>query len=133
MLSTRSARPTCVGFPLGCRVGKALQARTDRPRLAPATRRAEELLVRCRAAKAIVFARFIPVARTVLNPLAGALRIPAATAVVVAVSLIPLARELLRERRQRPGLPHGDTGRAPRPCRASRRTPHWRNEHDLDR
>jgi membrane-associated protein len=103
-------------------------------------RRAEELFVRYGPAKAIVLARFIPVVRTVLNPVAGALRTPTATftlwqvvggllwtvglviagyvlgafvpgvdayllpviAVVVVVSLVPLALEIVRERR-RPG------------------------------
>jgi membrane-associated protein len=128
-----------VGFLIGRRAGKALQARADRPRLAAGMRRAEELFTRYGPAKAIVLARFIPVVRTVLNPLAGALRTPVATftiwqvaggllwtvglvlagyalgafvpgvdayllpviAVVVLVSLVPLAREVLRERRSR--------------------------------
>ena len=98
-----------------------------------------------------MFARFIPVVRTVLNPLAGAVRTPATTftlwqivggliwtvglvlagyglgafipgvdgyllpvvAVVVAVSLIPLARELWRERRRR--RPTADRNRLPPP------------------
>jgi membrane-associated protein len=134
-----------VGFLIGRRAGRALRDRADRPRLAAGMRRAEELFTRYGPAKAIVLARFIPVVRTVLNPLAGALGTPARTftvwqvvggllwsvglvlagyalgafvpgvdayllpviAVVVAVSLIPLARELLRERRRR-GSPDAD-------------------------
>jgi membrane-associated protein len=128
-----------VGYLIGRRAGQALQSRADRPRLAAGLRRAEELFTRYGPAKAIVLARFIPVVRTMLNPLAGALHTPVRTftlwqavggllwtvglvlagyalgafvpgvdayllpviAVVVVVSLIPLARELLRERRRR--------------------------------
>jgi membrane-associated protein len=128
-----------VGFLIGRQAGKALQARTDRSRLAAGMRRAEELFERYGPAKAIVLARFIPVVRTVINPLAGAVGMPASgftlwqtagglvwtvglvlagywlgtvvpgvdsyllpvVAVVVVVSLLPLVREVLRERRQR--------------------------------
>jgi membrane-associated protein len=127
-----------VGFVIGRRAGKALEARADRPRLATGFRRAEDLFARYGPAKAIVLARFIPVVRTVLNPLAGALHTPTATftlwqcvgglvwtvglvlggyalgtvipgvdayllpviAVIVVISLIPLATEILRERRR---------------------------------
>jgi membrane-associated protein len=123
---------------IGRRAGKALEARADRPRLAAGIRRAENLFARYGPAKAIVLARFIPVVRTVLNPLAGALHTPAATftlwqcvgglvwtaglvlagyalgsvipgvdayllpviAVIVVISLLPLAMEILRERRR---------------------------------
>ncbi|MBN9100913.1 MAG: DedA family protein [Pseudonocardia sp.] len=129
-----------VGFLIGRGAGAALTARAGRPRLAAGLRRAEELFIRYGPAKAIVLARFIPVVRTVLNPLAGALHTPVAMftvwqavggllwsvglvlagyalgafvpgvdqyllpviAVVVVVSLIPLARELIRERRRSP-------------------------------
>src|SRR3954452_637948 len=121
-----------VGFLIGRRAGRALLERTRNPKVARGVRRAEELFARYGPAKAIVLARFIPVVRTVLNPLAGALRTPVRTftlwqvvggllgtvglvlagyalgafvpgvdayllpviAVVVVVSLIPLAREL---------------------------------------
>jgi membrane-associated protein len=136
-----------VGYLIGRRAGKALQSRADRPRLAAGMRRAQELFTRYGPAKAIVLARFIPVVRTMLNPLAGALHTPVRTftlwqvvggllwtvglvlagyalgafvpgvdayllpviALVVVVSLIPLARELLRERRRRstPDADHG--------------------------
>lgn len=127
-----------VGFLIGRGAGAALTGRAERPRLAAGLRRAEDLFTRYGPARAIVLARFIPVVRTVLNPLAGALHTPAATftlwqavgglawtfglvlagyalgafvpgvdqyllpviAVVVVVSVIPLARELLRERRR---------------------------------
>ena len=126
-----------VGFLIGRAAGSALAERAGRPRLAAGLRRAEELFTRYGPAKAIVLARFVPVVRTVLNPLAGALHTPTVTfavwqsvggivwtvglvlagyalgsfvpgvdqyllpviAVVVVVSLIPLAREIVRERR----------------------------------
>jgi membrane-associated protein len=68
-----------VGFVIGRRAGKALDAHGDRPRLAAGLRRAEDLFTRYGPAKAIVLARFVPVVRTVLNPLAGALRTPTVT------------------------------------------------------
>jgi membrane-associated protein len=129
-----------VGFWIGRRAGQALQARAQRPKVASGMRRAEELFTRYGPAKAIVLARFIPVVRTVLNPVAGALHTPVRTftfwqvlgglvwtvglvlagyalgafipgvdqyllpviALVVIISLIPLALEILRERRRRP-------------------------------
>jgi len=67
------------GFWLGQRAGRALEVRSSHPRLLAGMRRAEEMFARYGPAKAIVLARFIPVVRTVLNPVAGALRTPAAT------------------------------------------------------
>lgn len=128
-----------VGFLIGRRAGAALQASTARPRVAAGIHRAEELFTRYGPVKAILLARFIPVVRTMLNPVAGALGTPTRTftvwqviggliwtvglvlagyalgafipgvdayllpavAVVVVVSLIPLALEVLRERRRR--------------------------------
>ncbi|GAA1165610.1 membrane-associated protein [Kitasatospora gansuensis] len=125
------------GFVIGRRGGRALLARSDNKRLHEGAQRAEELLDRYGHAKAIVLARFIPIVRTVLNPLAGALGVPTRTfaiwqtaggllwtvglvlagyalgssvpsidryllpmvAVIVAVSLTPLALELLRSRK----------------------------------
>ena len=130
-----------VGFLIGRRAGRALQERAKRPKVAAGMRRAEELFARYGPAKAIVLARFIPVVRTMLNPVAGALRTPLATftlwqvvgglvwtvglvlagyalgatipgvdayllpviALIVIVSLVPLALEVLRERRRRSG------------------------------
>jgi membrane-associated protein len=71
-----------VGFMIGRRAGKALDAPADRPRLAAGLRRAADLLTRYGPAKAIVLARFVPVVRTMLNPLAGALRTPTVTFMV---------------------------------------------------
>ncbi|MGW3494526.1 DedA family protein [Streptomyces sp. NPDC001020] len=125
------------GYLLGRKAGGALLARSRSPRLHDGAKRAEELLARYGHAKAIVLARFVPVVRTVLNPMAGALHVPARTftlwqvvgglvwsvgltlagyalgssvpnvdkyllpliALIIAVSLIPLALELLRSRK----------------------------------
>jgi membrane-associated protein len=125
------------GYLLGRAVGPRLLERADRPRLSAATERTSEFLRRYGEGKAIVLARFIPVVRTVINPLVGVLRLPVRTfiiwqvlgglvwslgvpvagselgshthnidhyllpiiAVIVIVSLIPLALELLRPRR----------------------------------
>ncbi|MEU0132187.1 DedA family protein [Streptomyces sp. NPDC006289] len=126
-----------VGYLIGRRAGGAVLSRSRNKRLHQGAERAEELLKRYGHAKAIVLARFVPVVRTVLNPLAGALNIPARTftlwqavgglfwtaglvlggyalgssipdvdhyllpiiALIVVVSLLPLAAELLRSRR----------------------------------
>jgi membrane-associated protein len=127
-----------VGFILGRRGGRALLGRIRNPHLHRGVDRAEELFTRYGHGKAIVLARFIPVVRTVLNPLAGILEVETRTftiwqvagglvwsvgitlagyglgstipgvdqyllpviAVIVIVSLIPLALELLRARRE---------------------------------
>ena len=68
-----------VGFLIGRGAGRALHERARRPKIADGMRRAEELFERYGAAKAIVLARFIPVVRTVLNPVAGALHTPLRT------------------------------------------------------
>ncbi|WP_330461362.1 DedA family protein [Streptomyces sp. NBC_00820] len=126
-----------VGYLLGRKAGGALLARSRSARLHEGAQRAEELLERYGYAKAIVLARFVPVVRTVLNPMAGALGVPARTftlwqvagglvwtlgltlggyalgssipnvdryllpviALIVVVSLIPLAAEVLRSRK----------------------------------
>ncbi|WP_314220378.1 DedA family protein [Streptomyces zaehneri] len=125
------------GYLLGRRAGGTLLARSRSARLHDGAKRAEELLERYGHAKAIVLARFVPVVRTVLNPMAGALRVPVRTftvwqvtgglawslglalagyalgssvpdvdryllpivAVIVALSLIPVASEVYRSRR----------------------------------
>jgi membrane-associated protein len=68
-----------VGFFIGRRAGRALQQRARSRRIADGMCRAEELFARYGPAKAIVLARFIPVVRTVLNPVAGALHTPLRT------------------------------------------------------
>ncbi|MFC0439980.1 DedA family protein [Kutzneria buriramensis] len=65
-----------VGFEIGRRGGRALLARSRNPHLARGIVRAEELFERYGHGKAIVLARFIPIVRTVLNPLAGVLAVP---------------------------------------------------------
>src|SRR3954447_5847261 len=125
-----------VGSWSGRRAGPPLFDRPDRPRLHDGVIRARAALDRYGHAKAIVLARFIPVVRTVLNPLAGAVGVPVRgftawqvaggllwslgltlagyalgsripdvdryllpiVAVIIVVSLIPVALELLRSR-----------------------------------
>jgi membrane-associated protein len=68
-----------VGYWIGRRVGPRLLDRPDRPRLEHGVHRARVALDRYGAAKAIVLARFIPLVRTVLNPLAGTVGVPVRT------------------------------------------------------
>ncbi|AJC55871.1 hypothetical protein GZL_03285 [Streptomyces sp. 769] len=67
------------GYWIGRRGGRALLARGRSRKLQEGAARAEEYLARYGHAKAIVLARFVPVVRTVLNPLAGALNVPVRT------------------------------------------------------
>jgi membrane-associated protein len=128
-----------VGYWLGRAGGPRIFDRPDRPRLAEATRRTREFLDRYGAGKALVLARFVPLVRTAINPLAGVVAVPARTftvwqvvggliwsigvtlagyelgrhisnidhyllpviAVIIAVSLLPIALEVLRSRRAR--------------------------------
>ena len=71
-----------VGFMLGRRGGRALLGRIGNPHLHRGVDRAEELFAKYGYAKAIVLARFVPVVRTVLNPLAGVLAVPTRTFVL---------------------------------------------------
>jgi len=64
-----------VGYLIGWIAGPRLLDRPDRPRLQHAVQRAHLALERYGPAKAIVLARFIPLVRTVLNPLAGTVRL----------------------------------------------------------
>jgi membrane-associated protein len=127
-----------VGYLLGRAAGEAMLDRPDRPRLQAAVVRARESLDHYGIAKAVVLARFIPVVRTVLNPLCGTIRVPMRVfttwqvvggllwscgvtlagyelgsripsidryllpviALIVAVSLIPVALELRRSSRR---------------------------------
>ncbi|MEV6972561.1 DedA family protein [Kitasatospora sp. NPDC093806] len=65
-----------VGYLIGRRGGRALLRRSRRRSLQEGVVRAEELLARYGHGKAIVLARFVPVVRTVLNPLCGVLDVP---------------------------------------------------------
>ena len=127
------------GFWIGRRGGPALFERHQRRRLREGRDRAERYLARYGHGKAIVLARFIPIVRTVLNPLAGAVAVPLRVftlwqivggvawsigvtvagyvlgshisnvdkyllpivAGVVAVSFVPIAAEVIRNRRAR--------------------------------
>jgi membrane-associated protein len=124
------------GYLIGGRVGPAVFDRADRPALRRGVDRARVAMERYGAGKAIALARFIPVLRTVINPLAGVLGVPGhrfaawqvgsglvwtagvmvagfelgsrashvddyllpIVAVVVVVSLIPVAHEVRRAR-----------------------------------
>jgi membrane-associated protein len=126
------------GYLIGRRLGPSMLDRPDRPRLQHAVRRSAAALERYGTPKAIVLARFIPLVRTVLNPLAGTIRVPLRVfttwqivgglvwsvgvtlagyllgksipnvdtyllpiiAVIIALSLIPVALELIRSRRR---------------------------------
>jgi membrane-associated protein len=68
-----------VGYLIGRRLGPSLLDRPDRPRLHEGVQRARAALDRYGPGKAVVLARFIPVVRTVLNPLAGTLAVPVRT------------------------------------------------------
>jgi membrane-associated protein len=65
-----------VGYLIGRRAGPRLLDRPDRPRLQDAVNRARIALDRYGNGKAIVLARFIPLVRTVLNPMAGTVGVP---------------------------------------------------------
>lgn len=126
------------GYLIGRRSGPLLLRDGRRPRLQTAADRAGQFLERYGYAKAIVLARFVPLVRTVLNPLAGIVGVPRMAftvwqvlggllwtvgvtvagyllgrsvpnvdryllpivALVVAVSLTPIALEALRHRRR---------------------------------
>lgn len=68
-----------VGFLLGRHGGRAALARSRNERLKAAVGRSDELLRRYGYRKVIVIGRFIPLVRTVLSPLAGALKVPVRT------------------------------------------------------
>ena len=66
-----------VGYLIGRAAGPRLLARPEGSRTGAGVRRCRDLLRRFGPARAIVLARFVPVARTLMNPLAGASGIPA--------------------------------------------------------
>jgi membrane-associated protein len=65
------------GYLIGRRGGAAILARIRRPSVHEGVARASALLEKYGYGKAIVLARFIPIVRTVLNPLAGVVEVPA--------------------------------------------------------
>lgn len=65
-----------VGYLVGRRVGPTLTERRSNPRLQAAVTRARAAFTSYGYPKAIVFARFIPFVRTVMNPLAGVMAVP---------------------------------------------------------
>jgi membrane-associated protein len=67
------------GFYIGRAGGRPMLRRTRNPYLRTGAERSARLLDRYGYGKAIVLARFIPVVRTVVNPLAGALDVPTRT------------------------------------------------------
>lgn len=60
-----------IGYWIGRTLGHRLLERAQRPALQRATARVTEVVERYGPAKAIVLARFIPIVRTVMNPMAG--------------------------------------------------------------
>ena len=68
-----------VGYLIGRRAGPVLLDNAKRPKLTEAAERAAGHLDRFGFAKAMILGRFIPIVRTVVNPLAGTLRIPLRT------------------------------------------------------
>jgi membrane-associated protein len=66
------------GYFIGRGAGQALLIRPGRPRLRAGVDRARTTIERYGPRRAVVLARFIPVVRTVMNPLAGAIGIPLA-------------------------------------------------------
>jgi membrane-associated protein len=69
------------GYVLGVRGGRPLLRRGS-PRLQAAADRAEQVLERYGLPKALVLSRFVPVVRTVINPLAGIIGVPPRTFLV---------------------------------------------------
>ena len=67
------------GFVIGRKGGRAWLGRSRNRFLLRGAERSEHLLSRYGYGKAIVLARFVPVVRTVLNPMVGALDVPART------------------------------------------------------
>ncbi|PWK64467.1 membrane-associated protein [Streptomyces sp. CG 926] len=65
------------GYLIGRKAGPAFLARTRSAKIREGAERAADILHRYGHAKAIVLARFLPIVRTVLNPLAGVLAVPA--------------------------------------------------------
>jgi membrane-associated protein len=67
------------GYLIGRKAGPPLLERQNSRRLREGSERASALLARYGYGRALVLARFVPVVRTVLNPLAGAVGVPVRT------------------------------------------------------
>jgi membrane-associated protein len=67
------------GYLIGRRTGQALLGQPGHDRLQHGAARAREVLDRYGVRRALVFARFIPVIRTAISPLAGATGVPLLT------------------------------------------------------
>ena len=67
------------GYLLGRRYGAGMLDRADRPKLQAAVARSRQVIERYGIAKAVVLARFLPLVRTVVNPLAGTIGVTART------------------------------------------------------
>lgn len=67
------------GYEIGRKAGPRLLARQKNKRLRAGAERASDLLEKYGHGRALVLARFIPIVRTVLNPMAGAVRVPQRT------------------------------------------------------
>lgn len=65
-----------LGYLIGRKAGPPLLERQRNRRLREGAHRAQELLARYGYGRALVLARFVPVVRTVANPVAGALDVP---------------------------------------------------------
>lgn len=65
-----------LGFAIGRHLGPRLLDRPDRPRLQAVVTSSRQTLERYGVGRAVVVARFVPLVRTVLNPLAGAVGVP---------------------------------------------------------
>jgi membrane-associated protein len=74
-----------IGYVIGKRAGGTLLARTNRPAIHRGVAKAKEAIDRYGPGKAIVLARFIPIVRTVMNPMAGVLKVPVKTFTVAQV------------------------------------------------
>jgi membrane-associated protein len=153
------------GFIIGRKAGKPMLEQTKNKFLRRGAQRSEAILTRYGYRKAIVLARFVPVVRTVLNPMVGALDVPTGTftvwqvvggviwsvgvtmlgyalgssvtnidayllpiiALIVVISLLPVAIELIRTRgrasggQQAAAGPSSDRDDVPDRHRAGRR------------
>lgn len=74
-----------IGYLIGHKAGRPLLDPARRPKLQDAAARTDGWLTRYGSAKAIVLARFVPVVRTLMNPIAGMVGVRARTFTVAQV------------------------------------------------